>query len=298
MSKGNQVADYSFPFGDSRLPRDEFHVTLQRYSYGGHVRASPVQRTAYLAVAEELGPPCGSAGKSSARPGWSLGAWGVASSKPLEKGKNWLLLQLRQGISLLTALQAHIYLPASTCSVSTYADAKANSPASTILPFPPSNVQIFTSPTSNVRAQIPFRQTIHFPEAIQKYRQDGFRQELWQLWQEPLVGALPWPMTAELRNLPPEALPASQFHPTMAHHVIIAALELRLHPSRRAPFSIQRSSLVRLRTRWVAPSAPYRAPAVAKLTCGIQTQLPPDYIDLEKRVDALKQAHQKMLAVT
>ena len=30
----------------------------------------------------------------------------------------------------------------------------------------------------------------------------------------------------------------------------------------------------------------------------IQTQLPPDYIDLEKRVDALKQVHQKMLAVT
>ncbi|UZP34602.1 hypothetical protein NXS19_002418 [Fusarium pseudograminearum] len=29
-----------------------------------------------------------------------------------------------------------------------------------------------------------------------------------------------------------------------------------------------------------------------------KTQLPPDYIDLEKRVDALKQAHQKMLAVT
>jgi hypothetical protein len=29
-----------------------------------------------------------------------------------------------------------------------------------------------------------------------------------------------------------------------------------------------------------------------------QTQLPPDYIDLEKRVDALKQAHQKMLSVT
>ncbi|KAF4125301.1 Bin/amphiphysin/Rvs domain for vesicular trafficking [Geosmithia morbida] len=28
------------------------------------------------------------------------------------------------------------------------------------------------------------------------------------------------------------------------------------------------------------------------------TQLPPDYIDLEKRVDALKRAHQKMLAVT
>lgn len=29
-----------------------------------------------------------------------------------------------------------------------------------------------------------------------------------------------------------------------------------------------------------------------------QTQLPPDYIDLEKRVDALKQVHQKMLGVT
>ncbi len=29
-----------------------------------------------------------------------------------------------------------------------------------------------------------------------------------------------------------------------------------------------------------------------------QTQLPPDYIDLEKRVDALKLVHQKMLAVT
>lgn len=29
-----------------------------------------------------------------------------------------------------------------------------------------------------------------------------------------------------------------------------------------------------------------------------KTQLPPDYIDLEKRVDALKQVHQKLLAVT
>jgi hypothetical protein len=29
-----------------------------------------------------------------------------------------------------------------------------------------------------------------------------------------------------------------------------------------------------------------------------QTQLPPDYIDLEKRVDALKVVHQKLLAVT
>lgn len=33
------------------------------------------------------------------------------------------------------------------------------------------------------------------------------------------------------------------------------------------------------------------------LTC-LQTQLPPDYIELEKRVDALKQVHQKMLQVT
>lgn len=32
--------------------------------------------------------------------------------------------------------------------------------------------------------------------------------------------------------------------------------------------------------------------------CHPKTQLPPDYIDLEKRVDALKQVHQKMLAVT
>ena len=30
----------------------------------------------------------------------------------------------------------------------------------------------------------------------------------------------------------------------------------------------------------------------------LQTELPPDYVELEKRVDALKQAHQKMLAVT
>lgn len=29
-----------------------------------------------------------------------------------------------------------------------------------------------------------------------------------------------------------------------------------------------------------------------------QTELPPDYIELEKRVDALKQVHQKMLQVT
>jgi hypothetical protein len=44
MSKGNQVADYAFPFGDSRLPRDEFHVTLQALLVW-QVRASPVQRT-------------------------------------------------------------------------------------------------------------------------------------------------------------------------------------------------------------------------------------------------------------
>lgn len=30
----------------------------------------------------------------------------------------------------------------------------------------------------------------------------------------------------------------------------------------------------------------------------LQTELPPDYIELEKRVDALKQVHQKLLSVT
>ena len=293
MSKGNQVADYAFPFGDFRLPRDEFHVTLQALLVWLAGRSE--SRTAYLAVAEELGPPCGSAGRSSARPGWSLVARG-----PQAPGK-------RKKLAPAAAATGHFasdsapgpYLPACLDLLRTYADAKANSPASTILPFPPSNLQIFTSSTSRARAQIPFRQTIHFLEAIRKYRQDGFQQELWQHWQEPLVGApLAASMTAELRNLPLEALPASQFHPTIAHHVNIAALGLRSPPSRRAPFSIQRSSLARPRKRWVAPSAPYRAPAVANLTCGIQTQLPPDYIDLEKRVDALKQAHQKMLAVT
>ena len=29
-----------------------------------------------------------------------------------------------------------------------------------------------------------------------------------------------------------------------------------------------------------------------------QTQLPPEYVELEKRVDALKEVHQKLLAVT
>ena len=35
-----------------------------------------------------------------------------------------------------------------------------------------------------------------------------------------------------------------------------------------------------------------------QLKRGIQTELPPDYIELEKRVDALKQVHQKLLQVT
>lgn len=30
----------------------------------------------------------------------------------------------------------------------------------------------------------------------------------------------------------------------------------------------------------------------------VQTELPPDYVELEKRVEALKQAHQRMLNVT
>ncbi|CAI4216979.1 unnamed protein product [Parascedosporium putredinis] len=45
----------------------------------------------------------------------------------------------------------------------------------------------------------------------------------------------------------------------------------------------------------------YADPTVHKEQLGQvddKTQLPPDYIELEKRVDALKQAHQKMLAVT
>lgn len=39
-------------------------------------------------------------------------------------------------------------------------------------------------------------------------------------------------------------------------------------------------------------------PRSASNTGSNQTELPPDYIDLEKRVDALKAVHQKMLAVT
>ena len=35
-----------------------------------------------------------------------------------------------------------------------------------------------------------------------------------------------------------------------------------------------------------------------QLKRGIQTELPSDYIELEKRVDALKQVHQKLLQVT
>ena len=30
----------------------------------------------------------------------------------------------------------------------------------------------------------------------------------------------------------------------------------------------------------------------------IQTQLPPEYVELEKRVDALREVHQRLLAVT
>lgn len=30
----------------------------------------------------------------------------------------------------------------------------------------------------------------------------------------------------------------------------------------------------------------------------VETELPPDYLELEKRVDALKQVHQKLLQVT
>jgi hypothetical protein len=44
------------------------------------------------------------------------------------------------------------------------------------------------------------------------------------------------------------------------------------------------------------PVSSHNLPNLAYLD--IQTQLPPDYIELEKRVDALKQVHQKMLQVT
>ena len=37
---------------------------------------------------------------------------------------------------------------------------------------------------------------------------------------------------------------------------------------------------------------------LAPLLMPCQTQLPADYIELEKRVDALKAVHQKLLAVT
>jgi hypothetical protein len=83
----------------------------------------------------------------------------------------------------------------------------------------------------------------------------------------------------------------------------------RSRPSRRAPFNTPRNSSARPMIRWFASSCPpLPPPSSAGMVCWdklelllitlCQTQLPPDYIDLEKRVDALKQAHQKMLAVT
>ncbi|KAJ4156847.1 BAR domain-containing protein [Fusarium falciforme] len=63
----------------------------------------------------------------------------------------------------------------------------------------------------------------------------------------------------------------------MAHHVNIAALGLRSPPFASRTFQYTKEQLGQAEDK---------------------TQLPPDYIDLEKRVDALKQAHQKMLAVT
>ena len=38
--------------------------------------------------------------------------------------------------------------------------------------------------------------------------------------------------------------------------------------------------------------------AIVLTPLNIQTQLPPEYVDLEKRIDALKQVHQKLLQVT
>ena len=48
---------------------------------------------------------------------------------------------------------------------------------------------------------------------------------------------------------------------------------------------------------WQSCRPPSNLPDLAYIGY-VQTQLPPDYIELEKRVDALKQVHQKMLQVT
>jgi hypothetical protein len=58
--------------------------------------------------------------------------------------------------------------------------------------------------------------------------------------------------------------------------------------------NISRSSLVLLKTR----SSAYLSSLRRRLTDEVQTQLPDEYIDLEKRVDALKLVHQKLLEVT
>jgi hypothetical protein len=51
-------------------------------------------------------------------------------------------------------------------------------------------------------------------------------------------------------------------------------------------------------TRYAPTGIQPLSPAKPTSLTLVQTQLPPDYIDLEKRVDALKQAHQKLLTVT
>ena len=63
---------------------------------------------------------------------------------------------------------------------------------------------------------------------------------------------------------------------------------------------MSRSSSVRPMRRYAYNLLVYKASAITcpNLMNRIQTQLPPDYIELEKRVDALKAVHQKLYSVT
>ena len=67
-------------------------------------------------------------------------------------------------------------------------------------------------------------------------------------------------------------------------------------PLRRELRNGQRSLLDKLKAKYKPPSR--RILKQLLLADRQQTELPPDYIELEKRVDALKQVHQKLLQVT
>lgn len=75
-------------------------------------------------------------------------------------------------------------------------------------------------------------------------------------------------------------------------------LARRLRLLRRVPSSTPGSSWARLKTRFVQFTTVSCRQSTFTDHVNKQTQLPADYIDLEKKVDALKQAHQKMLNVT